>query len=87
MRPHTYDVLGVTTNLLYGKCIILAAVFFLWYHHFNWAVVRTFVAMGYNKTYAGVVNLHKDMKDSRHATSVKLWSSVLCDSLLYQTSY
>ena len=54
-------------------------------HHFSWAVVRTFVAMGCNKTYASGVNLHefpKEMKDSRLLSVSMLWSSVQSDRIL-----
>ena len=65
-------------------------LFFLWYqlnHPFSSAVlvVRTFVAMSSNKTYASGVNLHKfpkEMKDSRLLSVSMLWSSVLSDRLL-----
>ena len=46
--------------------------------HFSWAVVRTLVAMGCNKTYAGGVNLYKfpiEMKDLRLLSVSMLWSS------------
>ena len=64
-----------------GKYTILAAVFLTvnqLNHHFSWSVVRTFAAMGYNKTYASGVNLYKlpkEMKDSRLLTVSVLWSS------------
>ena len=47
--------------------------------------MRSFVAMGCNKTYASAVNLHKfpkEMKDLRQLSVSTLWSSVL-----YVTGY
>ena len=50
---------------------LLLVADFLWLTNstiFSWTVVRTFVAIGYTKTYASEVNLHKfpkEIKDSR----------------------
>ena len=44
-----------------------------------WAVVRTFVAMDCNKTYAGGVNLHKFPKrNERLETAVSVNVMVIC---------
>ena len=75
---------GVNILLHCGKYIILATVFNQ-LNVISWAMVRNFVAMDSNKTYAGGVNLHKflkEMKDSRLLPVSMLWSHVLSDRLL-----